>query len=244
MIEHSAELKDLAAALAKAQAKVKGAAKDSTNPHFRSKYADLESVWSACRGPLTENGLSVSQWPGRDADGCTLTTLLLHSSGQWIKGTASTALSKNDAQGVGSALTYLRRYALAAVASVAPEDDDGNAASQERSEAQASGATTPPPPKGHTAPSVSATVPVSLSTLVTWGKHKGKAVKDVGPDYFEWIMGEARKANQLETAAALFAKAALHALMPDMEAFKQPPLAVQDDADDLAFDAQLVKSGK
>jgi hypothetical protein len=88
----------------------------------------LESVWNACRPALTRHGFSVVQLPGY-ADGvATLDTMLLHSSGQWIRGTAGAPLAKADAQGVGSALTYLRRYALAAVASVCPEDDDGEAA--------------------------------------------------------------------------------------------------------------------
>ena len=153
-VQHSENLQEIATALAKAQAKVKGAAKDSLNPHFRSKYADLASVWDACRDALTSNGLSVVQFPGY-ADGvATLDTILLHSSGQWIQGTAGAPLSKQDAQGVGSALTYLRRYALAAVASVSPEDDDGNAATKpggaptmaELSEKPAALKPEPPPP--------------------------------------------------------------------------------------------------
>jgi len=128
MMEHSVELDALAAALTKVQAEVKGAVRDSENPHFRSKYADLTSVWDACRPALTRHGFSVVQLPGF-ADGvATLDTMLLHSSGQWIRGTAGAPLAKADAQGVGSALTYLRRYALAAVTGVAPEDDDGEGA--------------------------------------------------------------------------------------------------------------------
>jgi hypothetical protein len=100
------------------------------NPHFRSKYADLGAVWEACRDALTANGLSVMQMPVDVADGRVgLTTMLLHESGEFVSSTVSTPLTKNDAQGVGSALTYLRRYALAAmVGVVADEDDDGNAA--------------------------------------------------------------------------------------------------------------------
>jgi len=126
---HSEQLNELGAALAKAQSQVKGAKKDAANPFFKSTYADLASVWDACRDALTSNGLSVVQFPGFDNGMATLDTVLLHSSGQWMAGTAGAPLGKQDAQGVGSVLTYLRRYALAAVASVAPEDDDGNAAS-------------------------------------------------------------------------------------------------------------------
>lgn len=164
MIEHSADLKDLAAALAKAQAAIEGAKKDHVNPQFGSRYADLDSVWSACRGPLTDNGLSVSQWPGGEGTAVTLSTMLLHSSGQWIKATASATAPKDNAQGVGSVITYLRRYALAAVAGVTQEDDDGNAGSKqsakrkERSDEEQAGGTASHPvkaetlPRGHTAP--------------------------------------------------------------------------------------------
>ena len=127
-MQHSEFLNELGAALAKAQATVKGAKKDSANPFFKSAYADLASVWDACREALTANGLSVVQFPGEFANGvATLETVLLHSSGQWMSVTAGAPVGKQDAQGVGSVITYLRRYALAAVASVSPEDDDGNA---------------------------------------------------------------------------------------------------------------------
>ena len=123
---------ELAAALAKAQAETKGASKDGTNPHFNSSYSTLASVWDACRGPLTKHGLSVLQSPRLTALGdlwvADIETRLLHSSGQWIADTISVPVTKLDAQGLGSAITYARRYALAAFAGVAPDDDDGNAA--------------------------------------------------------------------------------------------------------------------
>lgn len=127
-MEHSEQLNELAAALAKAQAAIKPAIKDSTNPHFRSKYADLGAVWAACRDALTSNGLSVVQMPVNHQEGyAALRTMLLHASGQWLATTVSARLTKDDAQGLGSALTYLRRYSLAAVVGVvADEDDDGN----------------------------------------------------------------------------------------------------------------------
>jgi ERF superfamily len=122
----------LAAALAKAQAAIRSAAKSAINPHYRSKYADLASVWDACRAALTENGLSVVQMPGYDpATGCvSVTTILLHCSGQYIASTARAPIAKADPQGVGSGTTYLRRYSLGAFVGVAPEDDDGEAASR------------------------------------------------------------------------------------------------------------------
>jgi hypothetical protein len=131
----SEQINELAAALAKAQGQIKGAMKDSANPFFKSKYADLASVWEAFRQALSTNGLSVRQSPQllspSQPDGpyiVMVQTLLMHTSGQWVQDTAATPIEKMDAQGVGSATTYLRRYALAAFVGVAPEDDDGNAA--------------------------------------------------------------------------------------------------------------------
>jgi ERF superfamily protein len=119
----------IATALASAQAKMSGAKKDATNPHFRSQYADLASVWEACREALTSNGIAVVQMTEpSDKDEVVIVTRLAHKSGQWYEGELHLPVSKADAQGYGSALTYARRYALAAAVGVAPEDDDGNAA--------------------------------------------------------------------------------------------------------------------
>ena len=120
----------LAAALAKAQGTMKGAVKDSANPFFKSKYADLASVVEAIRAAFSANGLSYIQTvQSSELDEVRVETMILHSSGEWIScGVLALPVSKNDAQGYGSALTYARRYSLSAAVGVAPEDDDGNAA--------------------------------------------------------------------------------------------------------------------
>jgi len=123
-------LKNLAAALCKAQAEMEGAKKDAKNPHFNSKYADLASVWDAIREPLTKNGLSVVQLPRSIPGGVEVETILLHVSGESLSSVLAVPATKSDAQGFGSALTYARRYSLMAMVGVAPEDDDGNAASR------------------------------------------------------------------------------------------------------------------
>lgn len=133
-MNQSEQLNELAAALSKAQGQIEGAKKDSANPFFKSKYADLASVWEACRKPLTENGLSIIQCPEESENGIAIETMLLHSSGQWKSSRYSMPVSKIDAQAVGSAITYGRRYALAAMVGVAPEDDDGNAAAKGKPE--------------------------------------------------------------------------------------------------------------
>jgi len=140
MIEQSESIANLAASLAKAQAAIEGAVKTKENAAFKtgknvSRYADLSSVWDACREALTSNGLSVVQSPGHLAEGrMEMTTMLLHASGEWMRGSLSIPLGKVDAHGYGSATTYARRFALAAFVGVAPEDDDGNAAAASKPE--------------------------------------------------------------------------------------------------------------
>jgi hypothetical protein len=125
----SSTLGAIAAALAKAQGEMEAAAKANINPHFKSKYADLASVWDACRGPLSKNGLAVLQPVTADGPKVTITTILAHSSGEWISESLTMTAQQNTPQGVGSAITYGRRYGLSAMVGIAPDDDDGNAAS-------------------------------------------------------------------------------------------------------------------
>lgn len=126
----SASISNLAASLVKAQSEMKNPAFDSTNPHFKNKFASLAEVRSAVLPVLNKHGLSVSQYPkaGDGVAGCV--NILLHSSGEFIEEECLLPLSKNDPQGAGSAITYARRYSLQAIAGVvADEDDDANAAS-------------------------------------------------------------------------------------------------------------------
>jgi len=125
----SGELNALAESLAKAQGVMVPAKKGAENPFFKSKYADLASVWDVCRGPLSENGLSIVQAIAVPAPGETiLQTILLHTSGQLIVSSYPVKPVKDDPQGMGSAITYARRYALMAMIGIAPEDDDGESA--------------------------------------------------------------------------------------------------------------------
>ena len=132
MIQQSESIANLTLALSIVQGKMSHAVKDSANPFFKSKYADLESVWDACRSLLADNGLAVMQFPGLYTDhdkSMSLTTVISHKSGEYLSQEMSVPVTKADAQGAGSALTYMRRYALAAVVGVVQADDDGNAAS-------------------------------------------------------------------------------------------------------------------
>ena len=124
-MDKSEQINELATALSKAQGCIKPAIKDSTNPFFKSQYADLASVWEACRKPLAENGLSVVQTiDGNDK----LETTLLHSSGQFISSTLPFVAKDQTSQSIGSAITYARRYALSAMVGICPDDDDAEAA--------------------------------------------------------------------------------------------------------------------
>lgn len=126
----SDKIDQLALALHKVQAEVKNPSFDSTNPHFKSKFASLASVREAVLPILNKHGLSLSQFPkaGDGTAGCV--NLLVHFSGQWVEEDCLLPLDKNNAQGAGSAITYARRYSLQGIAGVvAEEDDDANAAS-------------------------------------------------------------------------------------------------------------------
>lgn len=127
-VSKSTSIKNLAIALVKFQGEVENVAKDGDNPFFRSKYATLENIVSQIRPYLFRQGLAFSQFPSGESE---LTTILLHTSGEFLCSTVKMAPKDNTPQGQGSAITYMRRYALSAVLGiVTEEDDDGNAASQ------------------------------------------------------------------------------------------------------------------
>lgn len=137
-MKHSESVTKIAAALLEAQSAIEGVTKTSRNPHFGNTYADLNAFLHAVRQPLADNGITLIQSPGMRDGWVTVETLLLHESGEWIRGQAGSPLSKADPQGAGSAITYLRRYSLAALLAIPQEDDDGNAASTRESVGQGS----------------------------------------------------------------------------------------------------------
>lgn len=129
-------MKQIASALVKAQKAFGPALKSSTNPHFRSKYADLSACVEAVIDALNANGIALVQRTSECPDGVTVTTVFVHESGETMdSGPLHVPAAKNDAQGYGSALTYARRYSLMAACGIAPEDDDGNAATKAKREA-------------------------------------------------------------------------------------------------------------
>ncbi|MFZ7121741.1 MAG: ERF family protein [Eubacteriaceae bacterium] len=128
MIEHSESIKELATALCKFHSEVGKVKKENTNPFFKSKYADLSSILDVIEEPLHKNGLSFVQFPIGEHE---MLTMLMHISGEWIKGSYIMKPTKNDPQGLGSVITYQRRYALGSILGLnIDEDDDGNEASK------------------------------------------------------------------------------------------------------------------
>lgn len=132
MMDRSKTIGALAGALAKTQASLSSAIKDSKNGHLGNTYADLASVWNAAREPLAANQLAVIQTTSsRETGAQYLTTTLAHSSGEWISGelkigTEGANKGVNANQALGSSISYMRRYALAAIVGIIQEDDDGN----------------------------------------------------------------------------------------------------------------------
>lgn len=127
-MKHSEQINEVAAAIAQAQTVIENASKSSTNPHFKNRYADLAEVLNTVRPVFSAAGLAIIQAPSF-ADGIvSVVTTIAHKSGQWVSCETSAPVSKQDAQGVGSAITYCRRYGLAAMAGIAQEDDDAQAA--------------------------------------------------------------------------------------------------------------------
>jgi hypothetical protein len=130
MITQSPTIGELAKALAKAQGAMTSAKKSAVNPHFKSKYADLAEVIDSIRKPLSDNGIAFTQLNTTDESGnVSVTTMLMHESGEFIGSTFSARPQQATVQGYGSTITYLRRYSAMAIAGLASDDDDGQAAS-------------------------------------------------------------------------------------------------------------------
>ena len=128
-MKHSESIAKLSLALTKAQSQMTGASKSASNPFFKSKYANLEEVINTVKVPFAEVGLSFIQFPISSEGYAGVETIILHESGEFISNEFLLKCSKSDPQGMGSAITYARRYGLQSACGIASEDDDGNAAS-------------------------------------------------------------------------------------------------------------------
>jgi hypothetical protein len=177
-------MKAIASALVKAQKEFGPALKSSTNPHFRSKYADLSACIEAVIDALNNNGIYLMQLTEEHQGGVKVSTVFIHESGEQMSGgSLFMPATKQDAQGFGSALSYARRYSLMAACGIAPEDDDGNQATKSAPVAQQIKAT----PK----PQVDAdNKPAQLPPVVK-GKEAGqwqlKVSAEPGTDWNDWL---------------------------------------------------------
>jgi len=213
----SEQINELAAALSKAQAKVKGAVKDSANPFFKSSYADLQSVWDAVREALTANGLAVTQTTATgQSGGLELVTTLMHASGQWIEGRFPILALKNEPQALGSATSYARRYSLAAMVGVYQTDDDAEQAQARPTAPLSAGGARPlasvkPVATATTEPKQGALITAAEKPVGTGkgapfdlvlqkGPHAGKAIQDLTREeataYFNEISAELAAVNR------------------------------------------------
>lgn len=202
--EKSESIAELAAALAKAQGEMTAAKKDSENPHFRSKYADLAAVLDACREPLSKNGIAIIQLPASVGSAVVLTTVLAHSSGQWISSTGlgiDTVGAKNVAHAIGSIVTYLRRYSLSAAVGISAEDDDGNQAPAGRTREEAARQVLagslvegrgPGPAAQTDGGEGDAEDPPACDDVVPAGKNKGKRASELTDKSLLWYATEFR----------------------------------------------------
>jgi len=185
-------MKEIYTALVKAQGMIKNAVKDSTNPHYKSKYADLESVWDAIREALQKNNLAVLQLTDIDASGApVLVTRVIHTSGEHIEGRYPLVCKDpTDAQKLGSSTSYARRYSLSAMLGVIQSDDDGNAAAGH----------TAPPSVSKPAPAPVAAKPQANAMVDLFAAHRleyPKAVEDlVGKPVKDWSENDKTTARE------------------------------------------------
>jgi len=200
----SDSIKEIAKAMCAAQAQMTGAKKTSVNPFFKSKYSDFVSVVEAVKTAFAENGLSYVQFPIEEAGRIGIETILMHSSGEFLSNSFTVALSKQDAQAAGSALTYCRRYSLQAIAGIPSEDDDGNSASK--------APTYTPPLTQKANPPVKAAPPKITKAAILaafkasnsfnaleskWQKAQGTEFKDNAEVIEAWMTRKAELANNV-----------------------------------------------
>jgi len=225
----SSEIGELAAALAIAQGTMKAAKKDKENPFFKSSYADLASVWEACRDALSKNGLAVIQTTEQSKDQAVVVlTTMVHKSGQWIRGRLSARPAKPDPQTLGSCLTYLRRFALSSIVGISPEEDDGNSASGRGAAKETLGATeVKKVSQKPTSQGSGASVMLSPRTHCVFGKHEGREWNSFTNDQLAWyknfLEGKVEEKENQYKKEHLEALKGIMGLLLDREAATTPP---------------------
>jgi len=192
MMKTSDSVTAIAPALVKAQALIEDAVKDSSNPAFRSKYADLSAVLAVIRKPMADNDLCVLQSPDRSDGGVEVETRILHKSGEWISQSCFIPITKWDAHGTGSGITYGRRYGLMAIFCIGTEDDDGNTAVQ----------------SGPAAPTKKVAPRVNVEKVLDAGKAAAANGTDALRDWYKGLPNDERGAIDADSLNVLKALAA------------------------------------
>lgn len=232
-MQRSDTIGKLAVALVAAQAELKTVTKDAVNPHFKNKYASLDTIIEHVRPVLAKHSLAIVQGattPDRDEQGrvtaFTLETMLVHATGEWISGATVMPLAKVDPQGVGSAMTYGRRYGISALLCLATdEDDDGDRAraTNGNGSAQRDERRYPETPSGTAKPAHEKRMP--------FGKQKGKLLGEMTFDELTSAAKWCREKDEKKFAELI---AALDAVAAE-KAQEEFPAALHDEADDLPF---------
>lgn len=226
----SENIEKLMEAMNRAQLAMVPAKKDSENPFFHSKYADLATVWDAL-APFRQENLVFTQCPAESPDGyILLDTQVTHTSGQWISSRLKMKVAKDDPQGYGSAITYARRYALGAMTGLVTEvDDDGNAASHAKPAPQPFKLTPPAqPPAQATKSSPEPTAAQESAFAWKAGKlHMGKGIDTIPLDYLEWYLSDKNKFPWADHVAAAKAELGRVACSPEVN---QPKISALCDA--------------
>ena len=207
-MRQSESINELATALSKAQGTMKPAVFNKKNPHYKNEYADFSSCMDACRGPLSANGLAIIQYCETTDGKLNLITMLAHTSGQWIKSEFPLISAKMDSQGIGSAMTYAKRYSLCGMVGIvadADADDDGEAAvgrGKIRFEEHKSVYENyqPPTPKPAVIEKVSDSDIIALSALIHQLDDESKKA------FLEWINKSFNAATLQEIPKAAFTK--------------------------------------
>ena len=231
MILHSESMTKIRAAILAVQQAVDHVDKAATNPHFGSSYTDLNTFLHALRGPMAQAGILMTQGPGMEGDNVIVDTLLIHESGEWIRNRAAAPMQKLDPQGAGSAITYLRRYSLAALFAIPQEDDDGEDASvpTPRPQREQRPQARPSEPNGHKGSNVFdldsvAGSPQSKAKGQTW---RELLATDEGRGFVKWATtGDGMK--KLDYAAREVLKAALDAANGKQRASAEQTIKLQD----------------
>lgn len=225
----SETINELAAALAKAQGIMESAAKDTVNPFFKSRYADLAAVWEVARKPLSDNALALTQHPSTDGNIVTVETALCHASGQWMASQLTMLAKDASPQAIGSCITYARRYALASVLGIASEDDDdGNSAQPKqgnRVEATPAPKASPKPGK----PLTMATTTTRAAALDRLGCQEDGPAKDALRDYLVALgwLDKDKEVEQWPCRYVPISAEELESLRAGLENFSQTGKAVR-----------------